>query len=346
MKKSITIGLICVLAVLGLTACKKAASPQAGGATAKDMLGMIPKNVQGVVVIDVHRGMTLPFVENAIKKGKENEKYQEFIKQSGIDPQKDVYFVVIGIARTGKEGENSQAGAGIVNLKYDKAALLAKLKEMAPDAKEEAYEGLTIYTTVQGEEKKPVSGAFLDDSNIVLGSDSEVKAVIDVVKKKAESVLKNPEIAGLIAKSKSAAILWSAFALPPDMMKDMAAKNPMMSSLESLNALLLSFDYSNKSLQVEITGMGGDADKNKQIAEFLTGLKALGGMASAKKPEVGDLMNKIAITSTQDSVSIKADLPEDLLTKLGATAEEQLKEKMAGGAPTEEKKQEKKEEKK
>jgi hypothetical protein len=81
--------------------------------------------------------------------------------------------------------------------------------------------------------------------------------------------------------------------------------------------------------------MGGDAEKNKQTAEALNGLKALGAMASTEKPEIGELVNKIEVTSSAEFVKIAANFPEELLTKLGATSK-----------PPETKPEEKKDEKK
>ena len=39
-------------------------------------------------------------------------------------------------------------------------------------------------------------------------------------------------------------------------------------------------------------------------------------MAATEKPEIGELINKIDITSTADHVKIYASIPEDLINKL------------------------------
>ncbi|HPN16803.1 MAG TPA: hypothetical protein PKV64_06690, partial [Candidatus Aminicenantes bacterium] len=90
MKKTVVGLLTLVLLAASFTACgKKAGIPVAGSATAEDMLTLIPKNVQSVFVIDVHRGMNIPFVDKALKTGEEAEKYKEAIAKIGLDPQKD-----------------------------------------------------------------------------------------------------------------------------------------------------------------------------------------------------------------------------------------------------------------
>jgi len=341
MKKITTLTLALLLMLFGIAACKKAGAPAAGSATAADMLSMIPKSAQGVVVLDVHAGMNLAFVDKMIKDTKDNQKYLDFIKDTGIDPQKDIYFAVIGLM--GTEGLNNASPAIVVNMKYDKDKLLAKLKEKATNVTEEVYEGLTLYTVPEADEKKPMSGVFYDASNIIFGEAKDVKAVIDVVKKGGENVLKNDALAALLKTADKSAMVWAAVAFPPDMMKSLAAQNPMASSLENMKSVLLALNYKAKALQIEIKGMGGDAEKNKQTADALNGLKALGAMASAEKPEIGELVNKIEVTSSAEFVKIAASLSDELLTKLGATAQEQVKAKLPE-AKDEVKKDEKKEE--
>ncbi len=343
MKKITTLTLALVLLLFGIAACKKAGPPTAGSATAEDMLSMIPKSAQGVVVLDIHAGLNTAVIDKMIKESKDNQKYLDFVKETGVDPQKDIYFAVVGLMGTG--GLNNASPAIVVNLKYDKDKLLAKLKEKATNVTEEVYEGLTIYTVPEADEKKPMSGVFYDASNIILCEAKDVKAVIDVVKKGGENILKNEVLAALLKTADKSAMVWAAIAFPPDMMKTVAAQNPMASSLENMKSLLVALNYKNKALQIEIKGIGGDAEKNKQTADALNGFKALGAMASTEKPEIGELVNTIEVTSSAEFVKIAANIPEELLTKLGATAQEQVKEKLAG-AKDEDKKDEKKDIKK
>jgi hypothetical protein len=368
MKKIASVGLIFMLAFFGLAGCKKAGAPKAGMATAEDMLTMLPKDAQGIVVIDVHKAMTTEFVDKAIKNSKGYQEYQKLVTEIGVDPQKDVFYLALGITGTGDTEGKKGSGVGIINLKYNKDTLLAKIKEKQPDLPEQVYEGISIFAIEEkfkGKEKEEIEEkeeasekeekteqtekegeetafvAFLDESNIAAGTEKDVKAVIDIVKKKADNVFKNATLAGLIEAANKSAMVWSVFSFPPELMKDLTAKNPMLGCLAGLNALMTYFDYKNKAFQVEIKGMSADAEKNKQIADLLTGLKAMGGMAAAEKPEVGELMNKIEITSAPDHVKIFASLPEDLLGKLSEEAQKKVEQKLAETKAPEQKKEEK-----
>jgi len=385
MKKVAAIGLALMFLVIGLAACKKASSP------ADKILTLLPKTTQGVIVVDIKRAMSLEFVSKALKDPKNSQKFAEFIKETGIDPEKDIQALAIGVSGELKEGKTAGSGAGIISLTYNKDMLLAKIKKEVPGMTEQTYDGITMFTIeapgkaaeekaeeveakegaeaknkvaveAKGEAKEekekeeaeakeetekagpaktPMFAAFLDATTIAAGSESGIKAVIDVFHKKADNLYKNAELVALLKKTNKSALVWSAFAFPPEMMKDVASKNPMASDLEGVKALSIYVDNKNKGLQIEIKGIGGDADKNKKLADTITGLKALGGLAGGEKPEFGELLNKIEVTSDAAQVKIFVDIPQALMAKLSETAQKQVEEKM-GAAKTEEKKEEKK----
>jgi hypothetical protein len=127
MKKLTALGIVVFLALFSFTACgKKAGAPAAGAAGAEDMLKLLPKDAQGVVMVDVHRSITTAFADKAIKEDKNYQKYQDFIKETGLDPQKDIYFLAVAMA--GQTEGAKQEAAAVISLKYNKDLLLAKMK--------------------------------------------------------------------------------------------------------------------------------------------------------------------------------------------------------------------------
>jgi len=321
MKKITALGIVVFLALFSFETCgKKAGAPAAG---AEDMLKLLPKDAQGVVVVDVHRGITTAFADKAIKEDKNYQKYQDFIKETGLDPQKDIYFLAVAMA--GQTEGAKQEAAAVVSMKYNKDLLLAKMKKEGSEVKEEVYNGVTIYSGVKVESSKnPASGAFLDPTMAVFGTDAMVKKVIDVYQKKAENILKNEALAAVIKTANKNALVWSAFVIPPDATKKLSQQNPMMSSLEGIKAIILFFDYRDKSFLMEIKASGGEAAKNKQLADMLTGFKALGAGAAAKNPDVGELLNRIEISSGPDFVKLNAGLSEDILQRLTKSAAQKV----------------------
>ena len=338
MKKFAVLGLSFLLILSVFSACsKKPSIPKAGSATADDMLTLLPKNSGGVVVVDVHRAMTTDIAQKMIKENKEYQKYQEIISEIGVDPQKDVFFVAVGVSAEMKQ--NASSAVGVVNLKYNKDKLLAAIKKQESNLEEKTYEGIAMFSSPKEGEKR-VFGAFLDESNILIGPEKEVQAVVDIVKKKAESIIKNKEMMALIKGVNRKAMLWSAFLLPAEQMKTMAEGNPMLSNLQFIKSLSLYFDYKNKGLEAEIKAVGTDEKKNKEVADFLNGLKGLGGLTGSQKPELGELLSKIEISSAADFVKIYANIPQDLLDKLSQEAQKQVESKLAGEKEKQEQKQE------
>ena len=323
MKNTLRIGLAILLA-LSLVACAQQGSLKAGSATGKSMLQLIPASSRAILMVDVHRSLTSEAFQKALADPKAKQKYDEFVKMAGIDPAKDVYLMAM--AMSGAQANNSRQGAAVINLRYDKATLLAKLKEKAPGLKEENYNGVTVYKgpgkpTAEG---LAPCGAFLDDSNIVIGQESVVRAVIDVYQKKADAVVKSAEMKPLLKAVNTGANFWAVAAIPQDMVKAAAEKNPMLKNLVGLTGLTLSFDYAASSLVLEVQGLGGTKDQNKALADMLTGLKGMGALAAAKQPLLGDVLNKVEISSGPDNVKIYASVPQELLDKIQKMAEEKF----------------------
>lgn len=334
MRKTFFIGMliVCIL-FLSASCAKKPAVPKAGSAKAEDMLALIPKSAIGVLVVDINSAMKTDVAADALSEKSPNyAKYQEFVQKTGVDIKKDVFFLVA--AATGDIVSGEQEGVAVINMKHNKDLLLAALKEQAPEIAETDYNGITIYAAQDPKTNKRVAGVFLDDSNIVVGSENAVKSVLDVLQKKTESVLKNDQLAPLIKTSNTSAMLWSAIAIPASA-ADKVSQNPFLSNLQGIKSVLLSFDYRNKRLLAEIKALGMDEAHNKQLAEMLTGFKAMAALGAEKEPEAAELLNRIAVSSTADHVAINADIPEDLLKKMGEKAKAKVAEKLKIGTDTE-----------
>ncbi len=329
MKRFTATGIAIILILFAFVSCgKKASAPKAGSAKAEDMLSLIPQDVTGVFFVDFHRASAIEAVDKTIKEDENYKKNQQFIEKSGIDPQKDIYFVAVGIKGGTAKAQAKANGTGIVNLKYNKETLLTLIKEKAAEEEgelvEEEYNGVTIYAWKQNE--KGGGFTFLDESNIVLGDVGNVKSVIDIYQKKGENVFKNEELSPLFNKVKKDAIFWGVMTFPPEEMSKMATENPLLSSLEAVSAAHMSFDYEDRNIIAEIGVMSSDKTKNAQVADFLNGLKGMGGMMAAQDPNVGELLSRIEITSGVDHVKINANIPEELINKLKEKTKEEEKD--------------------
>ncbi|MDW7759031.1 MAG: DUF3352 domain-containing protein [Acidobacteriota bacterium] len=323
MKKSILIALVVFLAFTGPIACKKAVGPEAGPARAEALLNLLPRESQGVVVADIHRGMALDVVRKALIEDDAADKYAEFVAMTGIDPKEDIFALAFAVM--GPLSADDMEGAAVIDMRFDRDKILSKLREEVAELRETSYEGIALYSWTEKEgDGKPAFGAILDENHIVIGSESGVKSVIDVSRKKAESLSKNAELTAVIKTVNKNALLWSAFLIPAEAMEDATEGNPMLASLEGIKSLSLHFDYQNKAMNAEIKAMGGTADQNRQLADMLGGFKAMIGMGASAEPGIPELLNAIEISSGADFIRIAAAIPDELMDKLSKSAQEKV----------------------
>lgn len=340
MKKASILGLAALL-IVTLTACTSTTGVKSGAAAGEALIKLLPKSTMGVVAVDVARVMGTEATVKALQEPKAKEKYDEFVKMTGIDPTKDISYFGFGLIGAPSGAAPEGDGGFIVNLKYDKAKLLGVLKEKAPEVKEETYNGVIVYSNLDGgKSKQTTQAAFLDASHIVLGSEKGIRGIIDVYQKKAESIAKNAEMAAILKKVNKSGVAWGAFAVPPDFVKKGMEKNPQLKVLEGVTALTMAFDYKLATFTADIRTLGGTKEQNANLASTLNGFKSLGAMFAAQEPVAGDVLNGITISSGQDYTSLTITLSQEVLDKVGKVAQSKAGEyiKIKKDEPQEEKK--------
>jgi len=321
MKKSSALSLAVLLNIV-VTACTPATGIKSGAAAGEALIKLLPRSTMGVMAVDVTRAMGTDMAVKALQDPKSREKYDEFVKMTGIDPMKDISYFGFGIVATASGPASKNEGGFIVNLKYDKAKLLGLLKEKAPSFKEETYNGVAIYSNLEGgEAKQTTEAAFLDASHIVVGSAGGVRGIIDVHQKKADSLAKNAEMAAVLSKVDKSGFAWGAFAVPQDLLKKSIASTPQLKVLEGVTGLTMAFDYRLAKFLVDIKTIGGTKEQNDKLASTLNGFKALGGMVASQEPAAGEALEAIEIRSGADYTQLYISLSQEVMDKLGKLAE-------------------------
>lgn len=321
MKKITRIGSALLMAVF-FAACASATGVKSGAAAGEALIKMMPKSSSGVVAVDVQRLMGTEAVLKALQDPKAKAKLDEFVQMSGIDPTKDISYVGVGLNGTPAGGTAGMNGGIIISLKYDKAKLQGLIKAKAPEAKEEIYNGVTVYSNIDGgkDEKQTTRAAFLDDSHIVFGSEAGLKGIIDVHMKKAESLAKNAEMSAILKNVDKSGILWGTFAIPPELVKKGIESSPQLKALEGVKAVTLMFDDRVSGILADIRTFGGTKEQNADLAAALNGFRAMGAMFGAQEPAVGELLNGIQITSGEDFTRLSLNVSHEVMDKIGALA--------------------------
>ncbi len=313
MKKMTILALVLGISLIGSTACATGETAKAGSASPEDVLKLLPADSQGVFFLDIHRAMQTEVAMKMIQEDDNYEEYLKFVEESGIDPKEDIFYVAFGLL-SGSLGEDMD-GAGIINLRYDKEKMLSMIEgKVEGEILTGDYNGVTVYSVKEDED---ANWAFLDESNVVVGNERGVQGCIDVMQKSKDNVFQNEALAGVLDRAEKDTIFWGAMLVPKEDLAKAAEGNPQLSPLKNMNALVLNFDHKNAMMSIKIKAEGDDPDANKQIAEMLTGLKAMGAMMiPPDKPEFNDLLKSLTVSHGADHVLIDANIPDEVLESL------------------------------
>jgi hypothetical protein len=312
MKKVTILALVLGLVLMGITACAPKDTAKAGSASPEDVLKFLPVDSQGVFFVDIHRALQTDVANKMIQEDKNYEEYLKFVEESGIDPKEDIYYVAVGLSGN-LAGE--QKGAAVINLRYAKDKMLDMIKQKTEEEIQTTeYNGITVYSVKTEEEG---NWAFLDASNVVVGNVEGVQSCIDVMQKSKDNVFKNEALSGVLDRTEKDTIFWGALLVPKEDLAKASEGNPQLKPLQNMNALVLNFDHKNAMVTIKIKAEGDDPDSNKQIADMLNGLKAMGAMMiPPDKPELNDLLNSLTVSHGVDHVLLDVNIPDEVLQSL------------------------------
>ncbi len=336
MGKTMKFTLLVLMALMLLfPGCKKKEAI-AGRATVEGMLAMLPENPALVLSFDFHKFAGMDLFDKMINKKNEpagEEKkifkdYPDFVAKTGIDPKKDIFYITVALYGNMAAGSEPE-GVGVVNLKYDPNKILGLLKQNQMTLGQETYNGITVYSVKDPEQKLVKSGkdfrfAFLNQWNVALGTPKQVKMAIDLSKGKGISGRKSKALGACLEKIDQNAMFWMALTSLPESVKNQSKTGGMFPvDLSKAESFLGFIDYRDKSLAVEFQLISRNEQGNKQLADTLNGFKAIGAMGLGKDPknaELGELLNSIVITASADSLKLKLTISEQLMNKLGEKA--------------------------
>ncbi len=346
---------VVALALMGLASNCSKKEAVAGKASAEDMLRLIPENPLVLFSFDFHRiaGLELfdKMTANQPRAGEKEKQpfasYQDFVKETGIDPKKDLYFITIALYGDVGPGRETDLLA-LVNLTYDKQKLLQVLKNKGLALREEPYGGQILYAVEDPERKLDKEAAvmrlaFLNEWNIALGKPAQVKAAIDLQQGKGSSADKSKVLMNYVKKVNTNAMCWMVLGAIPQSFKNQAPTGAVPFDFSKTEAFFGFVDYRNRSIAAEFRLISHNEQGNKQVVDMLNGLKSMGAMGTtSKEPELAELLNGINLSNSADDIRLTLNVSEQLLNKLGekakAKAESVIKAQPEAGEQAPEKK--------
>lgn len=321
--KSFRLFLILILAfLLEFTGCApEARIPVAGSASGQDMLTLLPSDTSAFMVIDWSRANALPQLKTMLEQEPELQPYRKNLS-SFVDLNKDVYYLTLAVA--GDLKKPAENFVLLVNLKYQREKLIPAKEEK--DSTLEYYEGVPFFPLLEIEESAVVCVAFLDASNIAIGSEKSIKRIIDVYKKKIPGFLTRKEMKTYLKDLNTKALTFSFFSIPPELINQAVSRNPQFKMWENLRYFSAFSDYRNQVYSVEVKLYAQDKNQHQKMAEMLVGLKALGLGLAGQFPEITQVLNALEITSTEKYVKVYLGLKDELVDRMIKLAREKAKD--------------------
>jgi len=306
------------LAFLGLVMVSSviaAPLPEPKGVTADDTKWLLSDaevfvkfNIKQMMTADLMTKGGTAQLKEALKK---DERLKEILEAADIDLTKDVDSIMASAS-----GASAKDGKALVVIRgtFNQTKVNDAIKKAAEknEKLKLVTEGTTQLYEVQAQDHS-MYAAFANKNTIVMTQSKE--ATIDTVKnggKKAATISKAMESA--LARFTGKESIALAMVVNDDL-KGMLGKIPnvgaAVAKIKTMNASITLSD----AVALNLAGYTGEAKSAKQIANVLDAFKALGAGMEELPAFVGDILNAVSITSTEEAVKIDLKVTKEMIEK-------------------------------
>lgn len=241
-------------------------------------------------------------------------KLQEFIANTGVDPTRDLhYLVAAGRAVEGQKGSGVVVAIG----SFDENKITSFIKSKAPSPPFEfTYtDGTHILMFSETDSKKLLKGvAFMSSSEIALGDQDSLKALLDNRVKRGPGITANPVLAPLINSLHPDEMFWFA-GDPTSILAKAPADTPFKNSLSAIQSVVGTLNL-DQAVVGKITANARDLESAQKLTDVARGFVALGQLAGEQNPELTELLKGVTVSVNQTQVSLVLNFPFELLEKL------------------------------
>jgi hypothetical protein len=312
-RKSVIASTVMVVAVIaaGTVFCTnnyaKAAPP-----SLQDVLNILPADSHFVFGMNVQKFVASPIYAKFKQEqcGRVGNDVSQFIKATGVDPERDIYYLVVS-GRANQEVNGVVIAVGSFNADVITSFIRSK---SAPVITE--YNGTQVLMIPEGNGSKYKHGImFLSEGEMALGDLEALKAVLDVRSKGNKSILSNAKMAPLLNGIGPDEMLWFAgsadgiLAHAPVANLEGAKIPPVQNILGIVNVA--------DSITGEITITASNEEATKQLADAVNGFIALGQLSADQDPTLQMLLSGLTVSQNINQVRVIFDFSADLLEKLG-----------------------------
>jgi hypothetical protein len=284
----------------------------------------LPANSQVVFGMNVQKFVSSPiFLKFQQEHGQEiGTNLQEFITVTGVDPVKDLsYIVAAGRANEGKNGAGVIIAIAYPNRKFNADGIANYIQTRAKTVPMAlTYKNVRVLMISEAEGNKLEKGvAFVNDSEMALGDLDSLKAVIDASISPSTGIEANTTLAPLI-NSLNAGQLDQMFWFAGDaasILSKAPTNTPFGGSIAAIQSIVGALNLSD-AVAGKIVATARDADSAQKLADIGRGFVALGQLAGDQNPDLGELLKgiNISLDTAKNQVSLVLNFPFDLLDRL------------------------------
>ncbi|HYK92367.1 MAG TPA: hypothetical protein VE398_26635 [Acidobacteriota bacterium] len=281
-----------------------------------EVIRYLPADYQVVFGMNVDRFVKSPvFMKFQEQHGQEfATNLQEIITKTGVDPTRDLhYLVAAGRSLEGHKGTGVVVAIG----SFDESKITAFIKSKAPTPPFEfTYtDGTHVLMIPESDSSKPSKGvAFIKPSEIALGDQDSLKALLDTRASNGAGIASNPVLGPLINSLHPDEMFW--FAGDAGSILSKAPTNtPFGGSISAIQSVVGTLNL-DQAVVGKITANAKDLESAQKLTDVARGFVALGQLAGDQNPDLTELLKGINISVDKTQVSLVLNFPFELLDKL------------------------------
>jgi hypothetical protein len=238
--------------------------------------------------------------------GKRPDALNDFEAKTGLSPERDVDHV---FAAGGGPGDKQ--GVALIQGRFDRARIAHVIETERKGVTWKKHLGSTVY--LFGEESRsPGALAFLDDHDILLGTERGVEAVITGQAQQASS---SSVISELVGRVKPGSTFWLVGDQSVLSALQGAAQTGTAMTLPALKSLVVTGDL-DPDVRISIVGDAADAAGAKNVADIVRGLVGLLSLQASQKPELAQLASAVSVATELNQIHVDAHIPYSLVEAL------------------------------
>jgi hypothetical protein len=280
----------------------------------------LPADSQAVFGMNVKKFIASPVYAKLEEKhgDKIGQDLAEFIAKTGVDPRKDVDYIIAG----GKSlGEGSGRGVVIAVGRFNTTAITAFIANHFSGTQatpiQVDYKGANVHMIPESGGNKVDKGiAFLSDSEIALGDLESLKGVLDVRENSVQGIEQNVTLAPLLDSLNPEDMFWFA-GDPSTVLRKAPANTPLGGGLTAIKDIFGTLNLTD-AVSGKITVTAKDKESATKLADIARGLIAFAQLAGDKSPEIADLFKGILVTPDleKNKIHLAINFPFELIERL------------------------------